>query len=52
MPGKVAELTEILERAEQDFTDPGWPTPVYVRIPLDIQSEDRSLDKDFVWFPL
>lgn len=52
MPGKVAELTDILERAEQDFVDPSWPTPVYVRVPLDIESEDRSLDKDFVWFPL
>ncbi|MFP6583969.1 MAG: sulfatase-like hydrolase/transferase, partial [Candidatus Hydrogenedentota bacterium] len=52
MPGKFAELTNILEHAERDFVDPSWPTPVYVRIPLDIESEDRSLDKDFVWFPL
>jgi arylsulfatase A-like enzyme len=52
MPDKVAELTEILDRAEQDFIDPAWPSPVYVRIPVDIESEDRSLDKDFVWFPL
>jgi len=52
LPGKVAELEAILSAAEQDFIDPGWPTPVYVRIPLDIRSEDRSLDKEFVWFPL
>jgi len=52
LPEKVAELTEILERAEENFCDPIWPSPVYVRIPLDIASEDRSLDKDFVWFPM
>jgi arylsulfatase A-like enzyme len=52
MPEKVAELRALLERAEAEFVEPAWPTPVYSRVPIDIWPDEAPPEAEVVFFPV
>ncbi len=52
MPEKVSELKSLIRRAEQEFVEPAWQTPVYSRVPADIWPDGAPQDAEFVYFPI
>ncbi len=52
MPGKVAELKAIIEKAETEFIDPIWQTPAYSKVPADTWPHAVPDDAEFVYFPI